>query len=170
MLVFKEREKPEYPGKNISEQRWKPTTNSNRLWRRVQPSNPGHMVGGECSHRLAIPAPPCPSLWTHFNFTFKGEETFHTHRNLVRATAYYLNARDTDTMIVIHSEGRFTTYIQPWQRNTSAPVQCCHVAVFMYSGNDSSGFQHTWRRGEFKKLAVKAPPSSWWLLIRNPEH
>ena len=117
----------------------------------------------EASALTAAPSllPHAPSLWTHFNFTFKGEETFHTHRNLVRATAYYLNARDTATMIVIHSEGRFTTYIQPWQRNTSAPVQCCHVAVFMYSGNDSSGFQHTWRRGEFKKLAVKAPPSSW---------
>ena len=99
----------------------------------------------EASALTAAPSllPHAPSLWTHFNFTFKGEETFHTHRNLVRATAYYLNARDTATMTFIHSEGRFTTYIQPWQRNTSAPVQCCRVAVFMYSGNDSSGFQHT---------------------------
>ena len=48
MLVFGEREKPEYPEKNLSEQSGEPT-NSIRIWRRVRKSNPGH-VGG----RLAL--------------------------------------------------------------------------------------------------------------------
>ena len=42
MLVFDERGKPEYPGKNLSEQRREPTTNSTHIWRRVRESNPGH--------------------------------------------------------------------------------------------------------------------------------
>ena len=55
MLVFEERGKPEYPGKNLSEQRREPTTNSNR----VRESNPGHIGGrrGERSHHCAIPSP-----------------------------------------------------------------------------------------------------------------
>ena len=36
VLVFMERGKPEYPGKNLSEQRGEPTTNSTHLWRRRQ--------------------------------------------------------------------------------------------------------------------------------------
>jgi len=31
MLVFEEREKPEFPGKNLSEQRREPTTNSTHV-------------------------------------------------------------------------------------------------------------------------------------------
>jgi len=31
MLVFEERGKPEYPGKNLSEQRREPTTNSTHM-------------------------------------------------------------------------------------------------------------------------------------------
>jgi len=31
MLVFEERRKPEYPGKNLSEQRREPTTNSTHI-------------------------------------------------------------------------------------------------------------------------------------------
>ena len=43
MLVFKERGKPEYPEKNLSEQGREPTTNSTHKWRRRQDSNPGHI-------------------------------------------------------------------------------------------------------------------------------
>ena len=58
MLVFAERGKPEYPEKNLSEQRREPTTNSTHIWRRVRESNPGEgEVEGECSHHWAIPAP-----------------------------------------------------------------------------------------------------------------
>jgi len=39
MLVFEERGKPEYPEKNLSEQRRVPTTNSTHI------SNPGHIGG-----------------------------------------------------------------------------------------------------------------------------
>ena len=42
MLVFEERRKPEYPEKNLSEQRREPT-NSTHIWRRVRESNPGHI-------------------------------------------------------------------------------------------------------------------------------
>ena len=34
VLVFEERRKPEYPEKNLSEQRREPTTNSTHIWRR----------------------------------------------------------------------------------------------------------------------------------------
>ena len=43
MLVFAERGKPEYPEKNLSEQRREPTTNSTDIWRRVRKSNPGYI-------------------------------------------------------------------------------------------------------------------------------
>ena len=45
MLVFKERGKPEYPEKSLSEQSREPTTNSTHIWRRVQESNPGLISG-----------------------------------------------------------------------------------------------------------------------------
>ena len=43
MLVFKERGQPEYPEKNLSEQRREPTTNL----RRSRDLNPGHIGGGK---------------------------------------------------------------------------------------------------------------------------
>ena len=45
VLVFKERGKPEYPEKNLSEQRREPATNSTHIWRGSQDSNPGHIGG-----------------------------------------------------------------------------------------------------------------------------
>ena len=42
--LFEERGKPEYPGKNLSEQRREPT-NSTHLWCRVWKSNPGNIGG-----------------------------------------------------------------------------------------------------------------------------
>ena len=45
MLVFAVRGKPEYPEKNLSEQRREPTTNSTHIWRRFRESNPGHIGG-----------------------------------------------------------------------------------------------------------------------------
>ena len=57
VLVFKEREKTEYPEKNLSEQGREPTTNSTHIWKtcgvdaiiRTQAT----LVGGECSHQLS---------------------------------------------------------------------------------------------------------------------
>ena len=61
MLVFEERGKPEYPEKNLSEQRREPTTNSTHIWCRRRDMNPGHIGGrGECSHHCAIPCSPPP--------------------------------------------------------------------------------------------------------------
>ena len=58
MLVFGERGKPEYPEKNLSEQKGE-STNSAHLWRRVRESNPGH-IGGK---RVLLPLPqPCSPL------------------------------------------------------------------------------------------------------------
>ena len=45
MLVFEERGKPDYLGKNLSEQRREPTTNSTQTWCRRQDSNPGRIGG-----------------------------------------------------------------------------------------------------------------------------
>ena len=41
--VFEERGKPEYPEKNLLEQRRESTTNSNHIWRRRRDLNPGHI-------------------------------------------------------------------------------------------------------------------------------
>ena len=45
MSVFEERGKPEYPEKNLSEQRREPITNSTNIWRRHWDWNPG-LIGG----------------------------------------------------------------------------------------------------------------------------
>ena len=45
VLVFKERGKPEYLEKNLSEQGREPTTNSTHIRRGSQDSNPGHIGG-----------------------------------------------------------------------------------------------------------------------------
>ena len=42
-LVFKERGKPNYPEKNLSEKRREPTRNSTHIWRRRKDYNPGHV-------------------------------------------------------------------------------------------------------------------------------
>ena len=55
MLVLEEREKPEYPEKNPSEQSREPK-NSVHIWRRVQETNPGR-IGGRRSPNYATPAP-----------------------------------------------------------------------------------------------------------------
>ena len=41
-LVFEERGEPEYPEKNLSEQRREPKTNPAHIWRRVRETNPGN--------------------------------------------------------------------------------------------------------------------------------
>ena len=58
MLVFEERGKPEYPEKNLSEQKREPTTNSAHLWRRVCELNPGHIGGRLALSPLRHPCSP----------------------------------------------------------------------------------------------------------------
>ena len=62
MLVFDERRKPEYPGKNLSWQSRGPT-NSIHIWHLVRKSNPGHIggrqvyspLGQPCHHIVHVP-------------------------------------------------------------------------------------------------------------------
>ena len=58
VLVFKERGKPEYPEKNLSEQRREPTTNSTHVWRRHLDSNPGHIGGRRVLSPMCHPCSP----------------------------------------------------------------------------------------------------------------
>ena len=53
MLVFVEGGKAENPEKQGRE----PTTNSTQIWRQLRESNRVTLMGGECSHHCAIPAP-----------------------------------------------------------------------------------------------------------------
>ena len=55
MLVFDERGKREYPGKNLSWQSRGPT-NSIHIWHRVRKSNPGHIGGRQ---ELSPEGQPC---------------------------------------------------------------------------------------------------------------
>ena len=57
VLVFKERGKPEYPEKTLSEQGREPTTNSTHIWRRRQDSNLGHIGGRRALSPLRHPLP-----------------------------------------------------------------------------------------------------------------
>ena len=56
MLIFGERGKPEYPGKNLSGQSREPT-NSTHIWRPIRES-----VEGQCSHHCANTALINPAL------------------------------------------------------------------------------------------------------------
>ena len=58
VLVFKERGKPEYPMKNLSEQGREPTTISTHIWRRRRDLNPGHIGGRRVLSPLSHPCPP----------------------------------------------------------------------------------------------------------------
>ena len=55
MLVLQERGKPEYPEKNLSEQRREPTTNSTHIWRRVWELNLQHVGGSWALSPLCHP-------------------------------------------------------------------------------------------------------------------
>ena len=57
MLVFDERGKPEFPGKNLSWQSRGPT-NSIHIWHRVRKSNPDHIGGRQVLSPLGQPKEP----------------------------------------------------------------------------------------------------------------
>ena len=59
MLVFEERGKPEYPEKNLSEQRREPTTNSlPHMASTPEDLNPGHVGGRRALSPLRHPLLP----------------------------------------------------------------------------------------------------------------
>ena len=62
-LVFEERGKPEYPEKNLLEQRREPTTNSTHIWRRRRDLNPGHIAGRRVLSLLRHPCPRQTLSW-----------------------------------------------------------------------------------------------------------
>ena len=71
VLVFKERGKPEYPEKNLSEQGGEPATNSTHIWHQCQDSNRGHISGRRVLSPLHHPCSrllECPLIWTAFCF------------------------------------------------------------------------------------------------------
>ena len=58
MLDFEERGNPEYPEKNLSEQRREPTTNSTHIWRRRRDLKPGQIGGRRVLSPLRHPCSP----------------------------------------------------------------------------------------------------------------
>ena len=60
VLVFKERGKPEYLEKNLSEQGREPATNSTHIWRLRWDLNRGHIGGRRVLSPLRH---PCSLLW-----------------------------------------------------------------------------------------------------------
>ena len=58
VLVFEERGKPEYPGKNLSQQRRGQTTNSTNILRRRRDLNSGHIGGRRALSPLRHLGPP----------------------------------------------------------------------------------------------------------------
>ena len=58
MLDFEKKGNPEYPEKNLSEQRREPTTNSTHLWRRPRDLNPGQIGGRRVLSTLRHPFSP----------------------------------------------------------------------------------------------------------------
>ena len=87
MFIFGERGKPEYPGKNLSEQSREPT-NSTHIWRTIRESNPGHTGGRpvlsplrqQCSqlNMLAFLSAPLKLLNHHCS------SNFHQLHNVLR--------------------------------------------------------------------------------------
>ena len=57
-LVFEEKGKPEYPEKNLLEQRRESTTNSTHIWRPHGDLNPGHIGGRRALSPLRHPLLP----------------------------------------------------------------------------------------------------------------
>ena len=58
MLVFEERGEPEYPEKNLSEQRREPTTNSTDIWHQRRDLNLDHIGGRRALSPLHHPLLP----------------------------------------------------------------------------------------------------------------
>ena len=60
MLVFEEREKPEYPKKNLSEQGENQQQSQTTYDAGTENGTRATLVEGECSHHYTNPAPPKP--------------------------------------------------------------------------------------------------------------
>ena len=147
MLVFKERGKPGYPKKNLSEQRRELTINSTHVWRWHQDSNPGH-IGGR---RVLSPVPqPCSPREFIFKITRRrcrlkvSSRSFSFHRNYSNSLTLW-NASGIFWRWIVKRERKFcrrlfTSSIKPetshfhvvvvqwWKRN----VQCAARAELWF--------------------------------------
>ena len=63
--------KPEYPEKNLSEQRGEPTTNSTHIWRQRRDLNPGHIGGRWALPLLLHPCSPTYLFWAWKRNSFR---------------------------------------------------------------------------------------------------
>ena len=88
LLVFDERGKPEYPGKNLSRQSRKPT-NSNQIWHRVRKSNLGHVGGRQVLSPLGQ---PCHHHLSNLN------RVNETRGNIMNS--HHLRIKSTTTLIL----------------------------------------------------------------------
>ena len=97
-LGFEERGKPEYPEKNLSEQRREPTTNSTHRWRRRRDLNPGHIGGRPVPSPLRHPLLPklFPSLgkvglttgvYVRYSFRTAGVSSFTSQKQQISESA-----------------------------------------------------------------------------------
>ena len=88
MLVFEERGKPEYPEKNLSEQRREPTTDSTHIWRRRRELNPGHIGGRRVLSPRRHPCSPREfKLFTAISTYSRQFQLVHVHGNFNLLTA-----------------------------------------------------------------------------------
>ena len=94
MLVFEERGKPEYPEKNLSEQRSEPTTNSTHVWRRRRDLNPGQTDGRRALPPLRHPLLPMRTLHLLHIYPRENLRNFEVPLNIFyRRMSWYLPTR-----------------------------------------------------------------------------
>ena len=105
MLVFQEREKPEYPEKNVSVQSREPT-NSTHIWRRVWESNPGH-IGGR---RVLSPLVLNNALTSCIKWVYKNEMITEVRLQSWRNRVDPSSDRRANRQSVSIVPGDFSTY------------------------------------------------------------
>ena len=98
MLVFEERGKPEYPEKNLLEQRREPTTNSTHIWRRHQELNPGHIDGRRVLSPLRHPCSPRElKSFTAISIYSRQFQFFHGNTHGIFRFAHHLSTSAADS-------------------------------------------------------------------------
>ena len=105
MLVFEERGKPEYPEKNLSEQRREPTTNSTHIWCRHRDLNPDHIIGRGALSPLRH---PCSSLQAFFRSHPNPPPSFLFSAHLSLRCPHDLNAWNR---LRVHPSGLYPYYL-----------------------------------------------------------
>ena len=152
MLVFEERGKPEYPEKNLSEQRREPTTNSTHIWRWRRDLNPGHSGGRQAlsplRHSLLpfLNATANPSLFIllMINNYISFVEKTNLIKSLLNSSCQLLSQRFISPM------PNWRNIVGQWPgcymlRPFAHPVACCCVRVFL----GPEYLRKVWNRSNF---------------------